>query len=106
MASTTGSPTPADSSQPIETLTLTPFDVFPNFTFGGGVDNGGLFGGSAGLLGLGRNPVSLVGQTASKYGNYFSYCLPTFSSLIRKVSIWKRRWTNKLRATEVYTIID
>ncbi|KAH7841415.1 hypothetical protein Vadar_029603 [Vaccinium darrowii] len=63
-----------------ETLTLNPFDVFPNFTFGCGVDNGGLFGGSAGLLGLGRNPLSLVGQTASKYGNYFSYCLPTYSS--------------------------
>ncbi|KAH7841518.1 hypothetical protein Vadar_030976 [Vaccinium darrowii] len=63
-----------------ETLTLTGSDVFPNFTFGCGVNNQGLFRGSAGLLSLGRNPLSLVGQTASKYGNYFSYCLPTFSS--------------------------
>ncbi|KAH7840789.1 hypothetical protein Vadar_021622 [Vaccinium darrowii] len=63
-----------------ETLTLIASDVFPNFFFGCGVNNQGLFRGSAGLLGLGRNPLSLVGQTTSKYGNYFSYCLPTFSS--------------------------
>ncbi|KAH7840339.1 hypothetical protein Vadar_015737 [Vaccinium darrowii] len=63
-----------------DTLTLTPSDVFPNFAFGCGLNNTGLFHGAAGLLGLGRNPLSLVGQTASKYGNYFSYCLPTRSS--------------------------
>ncbi|KAH7841284.1 hypothetical protein Vadar_027913 [Vaccinium darrowii] len=63
-----------------DTLTLIPSDVFPNFFFGCGVNNQGLFNAAAGLLGLGRDPLSLVGQTASKYGNYFSYCLPTFSS--------------------------
>ncbi|KAH7841175.1 hypothetical protein Vadar_026656 [Vaccinium darrowii] len=63
-----------------ETLTLIPSDVFPNFAFGCGLENVGLFRGAAGLLGLGCNALSLVGQTASKYGNYFSYCLPTFSS--------------------------
>ncbi|PSS01056.1 Aspartyl protease family protein [Actinidia chinensis var. chinensis] len=60
-----------------ETLTLTPTDVFPNFLFGCGQNNQGLFGSTAGLLGLGRDPLSVVSQTASKYGKYFSYCLPT-----------------------------
>ncbi|KAG5563121.1 hypothetical protein RHGRI_005766 [Rhododendron griersonianum] len=65
-----------------ETLTLIPSDVFPGFAFGCGLNNTGpgLFNGSAGLLGLGRGPPSLVAQTASKYGSYFSYCLPTLSS--------------------------
>ncbi|KAG5563113.1 hypothetical protein RHGRI_005757 [Rhododendron griersonianum] len=63
-----------------ETLTLTPSDVFPGFAFGCGLNNTGLFTGAAGLLGLGRGPPSLVTQTASKYGSYFSYCLPTLSS--------------------------
>ncbi|KAG5563107.1 hypothetical protein RHGRI_005751 [Rhododendron griersonianum] len=63
-----------------ETLTLTPSDVFPGFAFGCGLNNTGLFRGAAGLLGLGRGPPSLVAQTASKYGSYFSYCLPTLSS--------------------------
>ncbi|KAF7151838.1 hypothetical protein RHSIM_Rhsim02G0220400 [Rhododendron simsii] len=63
-----------------ETLTLTPSDVFPGFAFGCGLNNTGLFRGAAGLLGLGRGPPSLVTQTASKYGSYFSYCLPTLSS--------------------------
>ncbi|XP_058202139.1 aspartyl protease family protein At5g10770-like isoform X2 [Rhododendron vialii] len=63
-----------------ETLTLTPSDIFPGFAFGCGLNNTGLFSGAAGLLGLGRGPASLVAQTASKYGSYFSYCLPTSSS--------------------------
>ncbi|KAI8569360.1 hypothetical protein RHMOL_Rhmol02G0272700 [Rhododendron molle] len=63
-----------------ETLTLTPSDVVPGFAFGCGLNNTGLFRGAAGLLGLGRGLPSLVSQTASKYGSYFSYCLPTLSS--------------------------
>ncbi|KAI8569365.1 hypothetical protein RHMOL_Rhmol02G0273100 [Rhododendron molle] len=65
-----------------ETLTLTPSDVFPGFAFGCGLNNTGpgLFNGSAGLLGLGRGPPSFLVQTASKYGSYFAYCLPTLSS--------------------------
>ncbi|KAI8569338.1 hypothetical protein RHMOL_Rhmol02G0271200 [Rhododendron molle] len=63
-----------------ETLTLSISDVFPNFLFGCGQNNQGLFGGAAGLLGLGRDQLSLVSQTASKFGKYFSYCLPTPSS--------------------------
>ncbi|XP_058202141.1 aspartyl protease family protein At5g10770-like [Rhododendron vialii] len=63
-----------------ETLTLTPSDAFRGFAFGCGLKNTGVFRGAAGLLGLGRGPPSLVTQTASKYGSYFSYCLPTLSS--------------------------
>ncbi|KAK0572311.1 hypothetical protein LWI29_029592 [Acer saccharum] len=64
----------------METLTLTPTDVFPNFLFGCGENNRGLFRGAAGLIGLGRDPISLVSQTAQKYSKIFSYCLPSSSS--------------------------
>ncbi|TXG62301.1 hypothetical protein EZV62_013664 [Acer yangbiense] len=64
----------------METLTLTPTDVFPNFLFGCGENNQGLFSGAAGLIGLGRDPISLVSQTAQKYSKIFSYCLPSSSS--------------------------
>ncbi|XP_010259084.1 PREDICTED: aspartyl protease family protein At5g10770-like [Nelumbo nucifera] len=63
-----------------ETLTLSASDVFPNFEFGCGQNNRGLFGSAAGLLGLGRNQISLVSQTATKFGKKFSYCLPSTSS--------------------------
>ncbi|XP_058113119.1 aspartyl protease family protein At5g10770-like [Magnolia sinica] len=63
-----------------ETLTLTPSDVILNFPFGCGHENQGLFGRTAGLLGLGRDPLSLVSQTALKYNRVFSYCLPSPSS--------------------------
>ncbi|KAF2287295.1 hypothetical protein GH714_039563 [Hevea brasiliensis] len=57
-----------------------PSDVFHNFYFGCGQNNQGLFRGSAGLLGLGRDPLSLVSQTAGKYNKIFSYCLPSSAS--------------------------
>ncbi|XWS70533.1 hypothetical protein CRYUN_Cryun03dG0055900 [Craigia yunnanensis] len=63
-----------------ERLTLTSTDVFNNFLFGCGQNNQGLFVGSAGLLGLGRDKLSLPSQTASKYNKFFSYCLPSSSS--------------------------
>ncbi|KAI7988498.1 Aspartyl protease family protein [Camellia lanceoleosa] len=63
-----------------ETLTLTPSDVFPHFLFGCGENNQGKFDGEAGLIGLGRSRLSLVSQISSKYGNYFSYCLPSTPS--------------------------
>ncbi|XP_058113111.1 aspartyl protease family protein At5g10770-like [Magnolia sinica] len=74
-----------DGSQSIgffsrDTLTLSPSDIFPNFKFGCGQQNSGLFGKTAGLLGLGRDPVSLVSQTATKFGRVFSYCLPSSPS--------------------------
>ncbi|KAB2598933.1 protein ASPARTIC PROTEASE IN GUARD CELL 1-like [Pyrus ussuriensis x Pyrus communis] len=62
------------------TLTATSTDVFDGFLFGCGQDNRGHFLGIAGLLGLGRNKISLIEQTAAKYGRYFSYCLPVDQS--------------------------
>ncbi|KAM3218370.1 hypothetical protein T459_21628 [Capsicum annuum] len=58
-------------------LTLTPTDVFDGFMFGCGQNNRGLFGKTAGLIGLARDPLSIVSQTAAKFEKYFSYCLPT-----------------------------
>ncbi|KAF5743377.1 Eukaryotic aspartyl protease family protein putative isoform 4 [Tripterygium wilfordii] len=63
-----------------ERLTLTSTDVFNDFYFGCGQNNQGLFGSTAGLLGLGRDKLSLVSQTAQKYNKIFSYCLPSSSS--------------------------
>ncbi|KAG8375374.1 hypothetical protein BUALT_Bualt10G0093400 [Buddleja alternifolia] len=70
-------------------LTLTPTDVFPNFLFGCGQNNQGLFGNTAGLIGLGRDPLSIVSQTAQKYGKYFSYCLPSTSSSTGHLTLGK-----------------
>ncbi|TVU11524.1 hypothetical protein EJB05_45116 [Eragrostis curvula] len=53
---------------------------FPNFYYGCGQDNEGLFGRSAGLIGLARNKLSLLNQLAPSLGNSFAYCLPTSSS--------------------------
>ena len=72
-----------------ERLTLTPTDVFDKFVFGCGQNNQGLFGSSAGLLGLGRNPLSLVQQTAPKYGRFFSYCLPSSPSFTGHLTFGK-----------------
>lgn len=58
-------------------LTLSGTDVFDGFMFGCGQNNKGLFGKTAGLIGLGRDSLSIVTQTAPKFGKYFSYCLPT-----------------------------
>ncbi|XP_010050793.2 aspartyl protease family protein At5g10770 [Eucalyptus grandis] len=63
-----------------ETLTLTPTDVITNFEFGCGENNQGTFDGFAGLLGLARDPVSIIEQSATQYGRYFSYCLPRSTS--------------------------
>ncbi|XP_042515918.1 aspartyl protease family protein At5g10770-like [Macadamia integrifolia] len=63
-----------------DTLALSSSDVFPKFKFGCGENNQGLFGSADGLLGLGRDQVSMVSQTAKKYKKLFSYCLPPTSS--------------------------
>ncbi|KAK9069520.1 hypothetical protein SSX86_011424 [Deinandra increscens subsp. villosa] len=63
-----------------EKLTLTSKDVVNGFYFGCGENQQGLFGMTAGLLGLGRDKLSIVSQTANKYGRVFSYCLPSRSS--------------------------
>ncbi|KAJ3694709.1 hypothetical protein LUZ60_000086 [Juncus effusus] len=53
---------------------------FPGFIYGCGQDNEGLFGRSAGLIGLARNKLSLLYQLGPKLGSSFSYCLPSTSS--------------------------
>jgi hypothetical protein len=59
----------------------------PNFYYGCGQDNEGLFGRSAGLMGLARNKLSMLYQLAPKIGYSFSYCLPTSSSSAGYLSI-------------------
>ncbi|XP_043698970.1 aspartyl protease family protein At5g10770-like [Telopea speciosissima] len=63
-----------------ETLTIKSSDVFHKFMFGCGENNDGLFGRTAGLLGLGRYNISMISQTYKKYGGLFSYCIPSTSS--------------------------
>ncbi|KAJ8758579.1 hypothetical protein K2173_000300 [Erythroxylum novogranatense] len=63
-----------------EKLTISSSDVIDNFVFGCGQNNRGLFRGFAGLLGLGPSKISFVGQTATKYKQLFSYCLPSSPS--------------------------
>lgn len=49
---------------------------FPNFAFGCGRDNGGVFPyESSGLVGFGFGKLSLVTQLRSSIGGKFSYCL-------------------------------
>ncbi|CAL9753687.1 unnamed protein product [Musa acuminata subsp. burmannicoides] len=50
------------------------------FVYGCGQDNEGLFGRSAGLIGLARNRLSLLSQLAPSLGYSFSYCLSTAAS--------------------------
>ncbi|CAL5011541.1 unnamed protein product [Urochloa decumbens] len=59
-----------------DTLALGGAARLDGFVFGCGLSNRGLFGGAAGLMGLGRTELSLVSQTSSRYGGAFSYCLP------------------------------
>ncbi|KAL2897560.1 hypothetical protein RDABS01_039343 [Bienertia sinuspersici] len=73
-----------------DTLSLGSSDTVPDFYFGCGENNQGLFGGSAGLLGLGRNQLSVMSQCASKYGQYFSYCLPSKSTSTGHLSFGKQ----------------
>jgi len=47
-----------------------------DFRFGCSHNIWGLFGQSAGVLGLGRGRTSLMVQAWSKYGGVFAYCLP------------------------------
>ncbi|RLN33078.1 protein ASPARTIC PROTEASE IN GUARD CELL 2-like [Panicum miliaceum] len=52
-------------------------EAVDGFVFGCGTSNQGApFGGTSGLMGLGRSQLSLVSQTADQFGGVFSYCLP------------------------------
>ncbi|KAL1552563.1 aspartyl protease family protein-like protein [Salvia divinorum] len=77
-----------------DTLTIAN-DVFPNFQFGCGQNNQGLFGRTAGLMGLGRDPLSIISQTAARYKKYFSYCLPSKSSSTGHLTLGKPRKRGK-----------
>lgn len=84
---------------------MTSTEAFDNFFFGCGQNNRGLFGGAAGLLGLGRDKLSVVQQTASKYGKYFSYCLPSSSSSTGHLTFGKgSRVSSSVKFTPLATI--
>ncbi|KAF8657743.1 hypothetical protein HU200_059903 [Digitaria exilis] len=52
-------------------------EAIDGFVFGCGTSNQGApFGGTSGLMGLGRSDLSLVSQTMGQFGGVFSYCLP------------------------------
>ncbi|KAL5200883.1 hypothetical protein ABZP36_035237 [Zizania latifolia] len=51
-------------------------EVIDGFVFGCGTSNQGPFGGTSGLMGLGRSQLSLISQTIDQFGGVFSYCLP------------------------------
>ncbi|KZV23952.1 protein ASPARTIC PROTEASE IN GUARD cell 1-like [Dorcoceras hygrometricum] len=80
-------------------LTISADLVVPNFLFGCGQDNQGLFGSTAGLIGLGRDALSLVSQTAPQFGKYFSYCLPSVSSSTGYLSLGKSAASNNVHFT-------
>ncbi|XP_050227156.1 aspartyl protease family protein At5g10770-like [Mercurialis annua] len=63
-----------------DVLSLTPSQTLPRFTYGCGQDNEGLFGRAAGIIGLARDKLSMLGQLSLKYEYAFSYCLPTATS--------------------------
>lgn len=87
-----------------ELLSLTSSDVFNDFYFGCGENNQGLFGGSAGLIGLGRDKLSLPSQTASKYGKVFSYCLPSSASSTGYLTFGSNGNTNSVQYTPIMTL--
>lgn len=60
-----------------DVLTLTPSEAPSSFVYGCGQDNQGLFGKAAGILGLANDKLSMIEQLSKKYGNAFSYCLPS-----------------------------
>lgn len=83
-----------------ERLTLASSDVFENFYFGCGQYNRGTFKGFAGLLGLSRDQFSLVGQTAKKYDQYFSYCLPSSPSKTGYLSFGHNNYGRRRKAVK------
>ncbi|KAL2341453.1 hypothetical protein Fmac_009393 [Flemingia macrophylla] len=65
-----------------DVLSLNPSDAPSSFVYGCGQDSQGLFGRAAGILGLANDKLSMFAQLSNKYGNAFSYCLPTSFSAI------------------------
>ncbi|CAL5184069.1 unnamed protein product [Lathyrus oleraceus] len=60
-----------------DVLTITPSERLPAFVYGCGQENQGLFGRSSGIIGMANDKLSMLAQLSGKYGNAFSYCLPT-----------------------------
>ncbi|XP_068642060.1 aspartyl protease family protein At5g10770-like [Aristolochia californica] len=86
-----------------DTLNVSSTLALRGFVYGCGQDNQGLFGQTAGLIGLARNRLSLLGQLSSTYGSVFSYCLPTETSS-GSLSIGKLGFNPSLyRFTPMYT---
>ncbi|KAM7459629.1 hypothetical protein LguiA_036623 [Lonicera macranthoides] len=80
-------------------LTLSSTDVLNGFLFGCGQYNQGLFGETAGLLGLGRDDLSIISQSTKKYGKYFSYCLPSSSSSTGYLTFGKGKVSKSVKYT-------
>ncbi|XP_072994842.1 aspartyl protease family protein At5g10770-like [Typha latifolia] len=89
-----------------DTLTLTPSNVVPNFRFGCGENNKGLFGGTAGLLGLGGDTTSLVSQAYQKFGGVFSYCIPPTISSTGYLAFGSSSTTTNVKYTPMLTDPD
>ncbi|PKI37127.1 aspartyl protease family protein At5g10770-like [Punica granatum] len=85
-------------------LRVTTTDTFDSFIFGCGQNNQGHFGQSAGLLGLGRDKLSFVEQSAAKYGRYFSYCLPSSLSSTGHLTFGKGSRGSNVKFTPLATI--
>ncbi|KAK3419148.1 hypothetical protein EUGRSUZ_H04874 [Eucalyptus grandis] len=100
---TYGNQSSSSTNLTTDTLTLTFTYVIRNFQFSCGRFNYGLFDKEAGLLGLARDGLSIVGQTASKYGRYISYCLPS-SSISTGYLILGKTTPNSLTLTALATI--
>ncbi|XAR62657.1 Nepenthesin [Bertholletia excelsa] len=62
----------------IDKLTPTPSVAVNDYVIGSGRNNGGPNGLTAGIMGLGRDPLSVVSQIGPD--KYFSYCLPKITS--------------------------
>ncbi|XP_019180470.1 PREDICTED: aspartyl protease family protein At5g10770-like [Ipomoea nil] len=76
-------------------LTLSSTEAVEGFMFGCGQNNQLFYGENAGLMGLGRDSLSIVSQTSKQYGNYFSYCLPTKTNTDGHLTLGKGGGTAK-----------
>ncbi|XP_028801629.1 aspartyl protease family protein At5g10770-like [Neltuma alba] len=80
-------------------------DTFDNFLFGCGQNNrGDSYGGAAGILGLGRHPISFVQQTANTYNKVFSYCLPSTPSSVGHLTFGSGEVPKNVQYTPITTI--
>ncbi|EOA20604.1 hypothetical protein CARUB_v10000913mg [Capsella rubella] len=76
-------------------------DVLDDVYFGCGENNQGLFNGAAGILGLGRDKLSIPSQTATTYNNIFSYCLPSSESNTGHLTFGSAGISNSVKFTPV-----